>query len=124
MFQKKNNIFITSFFFAAFVGLIHFLIVFIFFPFITKLVAVIYLFLLIWMVLYMLILKKIHNHNNQYVISGFMILTFKKMILSVILLLILKYYTLYSPLIIITNFFIGFFTHLLLQVNYSIKLLR
>ena len=124
MFQKKNNIFITSFFFATFVGLIHFLIVFIYFPLITKLVAVIYLFLLIWMVLYMLILKKIHNHNNQYVISGFMILTFKKMILSVILLLILKYHTLYSPLIIITNFFIGFFTHLLLQVNYSIKLLR
>ena len=124
MLQKKNNIFLTSLFFAGFVGLIHFLVAYLFFPLTTKLVAVIYLFLLVWMGLYMVILKKIHNYNNQYVISGFMILTFKKMILSVIILLILKHYTLYSPLIIITNFFIGFFAHLLLQVNYSIKLLR
>ena len=124
MFQKKNKVFLISFSFAFLVGLIHLFVALIFFPVITKLVAVIYMFLLIWMVLYMLILKKIHSYNNQYVISGFMILTFKKMILSVVLLLVLKHYTLYSPLIIITTFFIGFFPHLLLQVNYSIRLLR
>ena len=124
MFLKKNNAFILSFSFALIVGLIHFLGGALFFPPSTKLILVIYLFLLLWLCFYMLVLKKVHNYNPQYVISGFMILTFTKMLLSVVFLLLLKRYTLFTPLTIISNFFIGFFIHLLLQVNYSIRLLR
>jgi hypothetical protein len=124
MFLKKNNAFLLSTVFALLIGLIHVFLGATLFMVSTKLLLVIYLFLILWLCFYMLVLKKVHSYNSQYVISGFMILTFTKMILSVVFLLLLKRYTIFTPLTIISNFFIGFFIHLLLQVNYSIRLLR
>ena len=124
MFLKKNNAFLLSTVFSLLIGLIHLFLGATLFMVSTNLLLVIYLFLILWLCFYMLVLKKVHNYNPQYVISGFMILTFTKMILSVVFLLLLKRYTLFTSLTIISNFFIGFFIHLLLQVNYSIRLLR
>ena len=124
MFLKKSNAFVSSFVIALFIGLAHLLGVFFLLPITMKLILAIHLSLIFWLCFYMLVLKKIQAYNPQYVISGFMILTFTKMILSVIFLIVLKHYTHFTPLLIITNFFIGFFIHLLLQVTYSVRLLR
>ena len=103
---------------------LHFTIGGYFFPRLIKLFIVIHVFLFIWSLIYMFTLRKIQVKFPKMVISGFMVLTTIKMLLSIVFLLILKNYLSTLTTTIIINFFIAFFIHLFLQVYYSIILLR
>ena len=119
-----NKLFLIPLFIGltSFTG--HFFIGFYLYPNLIKLIVIIHLFLLAWSTIYMLSLKRIHFKKPKLVISGFMVLTTLKMILSIVFLLILKNYLPTLTTTIIINFFIAFFIHLFLQVYYSIRLLR
>jgi len=89
-----------------------------------NLVLVIYLFFFIWMGLYMPVLHKVHVINKNWTIYIFMLLTVMKMLISAFFILILNSYFNTSTLLLIIHFFIPFFVFLILQVNYSVKIIR
>ncbi len=109
--------------FAVFI--MHLLIVF-FIPSLQSinLVLAIYLFFFIWMGLYMPVLYKVHMVNKNWTISMFMLLTVLKMVLSAFFILIVNSYFNTETKLLIIQFFIPFFVFLILQVNYSVKIIR
>ena len=119
-----NKLFFIPFLLGVTSFTVHFLIVLFLYPNLVELIIVTHVFLLAWSTIYMLSLKKIHLNNPKLVISGFMVLTTLKMLLSIVFLIILKNYLSILIIPIIINFFIAFFIHLFLQVSFSIRLLR
>jgi len=89
-----------------------------------KLILIVYLFFFSWNILYITIFNKINDINPKWTINAFMLLTTIKLLLSGILILVINSFLNYPPTIIIIHFFIPFFVFLVLQVNYSVKLLR
>ena len=89
-----------------------------------KLILLVYLFFFGWNILYITIFNKIKAINPKWTINAFMLLTTIKLLFSGILILVINSFFNYSPTIIIIHFFIPFFVFLVLQVNYSVKLLR
>jgi len=89
-----------------------------------KLILLVYLFFFSWNILYITIFNKIKAINPKWTINAFMLLTTIKLLLSGILILVINSFLNYPPTIIIIHFFIPFFVFLVLQVNYSVKLLR
>ena len=124
MFLTKNNRLFTALFLAFITAFLHLAVAYFFLTPQFKLAATIHTFLISWLIFYCITLNQVHSKKPNYVIASFMVLTTIKMLISILLLFALKYLTTISPTIIILNFFAGFFIHLILQVNYSIKLLR
>ena len=120
----KNKPFTIPVFGGVICFVIHFLVGFFLLKNFLKLIVLIHIFLMLWSVLYMFSLQKIKAKNPKMVISGFMVLTTVKMLLSIVFLLILKNYLPSLTTIIIINFFAVFFIYLFFQVYYSIRLLR
>ena len=120
----KNKPFTIPFIGGVICFVIHFLVGLLLLKNFLKLIVVIHIFLMLWSVLYMFSLQKIKAKNPKMVISGFMVLTTVKMLLSIVFLLILKNYLPSLTTIIIINFFAVFFIYLFFQVYYSIRLLR
>ena len=89
-----------------------------------KLILIVYLFFFGWNILYISIFNKIKTVNPRWKVNAFMLLTTIKLILSGILVLVINSLFNYPPIVIISHFFIPFFLFLILQVNYSVKLLR
>ena len=89
-----------------------------------KLILIVYLFFFGWNILYISIFNKIKPVNPRWKVNAFMLLTTVKLILSGILVLVINSLFNYPPIVIISHFFIPFFLFLILQVNYSVKLLR
>ena len=89
-----------------------------------KLILLVYLFFFGWNILYITIFNKIKAINPKWTINAFMLLTTIKLLFSGILILVINSFFNYPPTIIIIHFFIPFFVFLVLQVNYSVKLLR
>lgn len=89
-----------------------------------KLILIVYLFFFGWNILYISIFNKIKAVNPRWKVNAFMLLTTVKLILSGILVLVINSLFNYPPIVIISHFFIPFFLFLILQVNYSVKLLR
>jgi len=89
-----------------------------------KLILLVYLFFFSWNILYITIFNKINAINPKWTINAFMLLTTIKLLFSGILILVINSFFNYPPPIIIIHFFIPFFVFLVLQVNYSVKLLR
>ena len=89
-----------------------------------KLILIVYLFFFGWNILYISIFNKIKAVNPRWKVNAFMLLTTVKLILSGILVLVINSLFTYPPIVIISHFFIPFFLFLILQVNYSVKLLR
>ena len=89
-----------------------------------KLILIVYLFFFSWNILYITVFNKINAINPKWTINAFMLLTTIKLLLSGILILVINSFLNYPPTIIIIHFFIPFFVFLVLQVNYSVKLLR
>ena len=89
-----------------------------------KLILIVYLFFFGWNILYISIFNKIKAVNPRWKVNAFMLLTTIKLILSGILVLVINSLFNYPPIVIISHFFIPFFLFLILQVNYSVKLLR
>ena len=89
-----------------------------------KLILIVYLFFFGWNILYISIFNKIKAVNPRWKVNAFMLLTTVKLILSGILALVINSLFNYPPIVIISHFFIPFFLFLILQVNYSVKLLR
>ena len=89
-----------------------------------KLILLVYLFFFVWNILYITIFNKINAINPKWTINAFMLLTTIKLLFSGILILVINSFFNYPPPIIIIHFFIPFFVFLVLQVNYSVKLLR
>ena len=89
-----------------------------------KLILIVYLFFFSWNILYITVFNKINAINPKWTINAFMLLTTIKLLFSGILILVINSFFNYPPTIIINHFFIPFFVFLVLQVNYSVKLLR
>jgi len=89
-----------------------------------KLILIIYLFFFSWNILYVTILKKIQVLNPKWTINAFMLLTTVKLLFSGALIITINSFFSYPPSIIIIHFFIPFFIFLVLQVTYSVKLIR
>lgn len=89
-----------------------------------KLILIVYLFFFGWNILYISIFNKIKAVNPRWKVNAFMLLTTVKLILSGILVLVINSLFNHPPIVIISHFFIPFFLFLILQVNYSVKLLR
>ncbi len=89
-----------------------------------KLILVIYIFFFSWTTLYVTVFNKIQALNPKWTINAFMLLTTLKILLSGVFILIIKSIFNYPSLLIIIHFFIPFFVFLILQVYYSVRLLR
>ena len=124
MFLTKNKRLLAALTLAFITALLHLSITYFFLTPQFKLATTVHIFLISWLIFYCIALNLVHSKKPNYVIASFMALTALKMLISILLLFALKYLTTITPTIIILNFFAGFFIHLILQVNYSIKLLR
>ena len=89
-----------------------------------KLILLVYLFFFSWIIIYISIFNKLQAVNPKWTINAFMLLTTVKLLLSGLLIVAINSFLSYPSTIIIIHFFIPFFIFLILQVNYSVKLLR
>ena len=110
--------------FAIISFVLHLILGWLFFAEFILLILLIHLFLLVFICLYILVLSASYKRNKTNVLPSFMLLTFIKLLLSVVVVLGLNEAFNLDSTLIVLNFFSAFFVYLFLQVRYSVNLLQ